>query len=143
MEIELKQWQARKEYRENAARKERERRERVLAEVSVDPIKAESFSLSLRACKIHPAAKNFPFSPHRHHHSFIFQLRQEYGYDLDPLNPHYAEKIAEKEKVFLKAEKEEKKKKRAEEAARAKEEHKTEEEQDAGSSQGATKAAGS
>jgi len=47
---------------------------------------------------------------------FLWQLRQEYGYDLDPLNPHYAEKIAEKEKEFLKIEKEEKKKRRAEQA---------------------------
>ncbi len=47
-------------------------------------------------------------------HTKLFQLRQEYGYDLDPQNPHYAEKIAEKEKEIAKAEKKAKKLKKAE-----------------------------
>ncbi len=49
-------------------------------------------------------------------------MREEYGYDMDPNNPHYAEKIAEKEKEYLKREKEEKKKRRAEMAQKRKEE---------------------
>lgn len=36
---------------------------------------------------------------------FLFQLRQEYGYDVDPNLPKFAEQIAEKEKAYRKEEK--------------------------------------
>lgn len=52
---------------------------------------------------------------------FLFQLRQEYGYDVDPRQPQFAEKIAEKEKEYIKKEKEEKKRLRAEKLKKFKE----------------------
>jgi len=55
MEVELKQWEERKEMRESVARKERERREKVLAEVSPFPILMDKSMLTVsltKACKI-------------------------------------------------------------------------------------------
>ena len=59
-----------------------------------------------------------------------FQLREEYGYDVDPSLPMFAEKIAEKEKALAKAAKEEKKRRRKDmaEEEKAKEREREEEE---------------
>ena len=46
--------------------------------------------------------------------NFTFQLRQEFGYDVNPSDPQLADKIAEKEKEHAKKAKEDKKKERAE-----------------------------
>ena len=46
-------------------------------------------------------------------HFFSFQLKQEYGYAVNPLDPQFAEKIAAKEKEYSKVAKEEKKKMKA------------------------------
>ena len=45
------------------------------------------------------------------------QLRQEYGYDINPSDPQFADRIAEKEKEHAKRAKEEKKKLKAEKMA--------------------------
>jgi len=44
---------------------------------------------------------------------FWFQLKQEYGYAINPHDPQFAEKIAAKEKEYAKRAKEEKKKTKA------------------------------
>jgi hypothetical protein len=44
----------------------------------------------------------------------LFQLRQEYGYDVNPLDPQFAERFAAKEKEMSKAAKAEKKRLREE-----------------------------
>ena len=79
MRLETEKWKKRIEAKNKSAQREKEKRDRVLAE-----------------------------------------LRQEYGYDLDPNVPHFAEKIAEKEKEIAKAAKAEKKAKKKEEAEAAK-----------------------
>ena len=43
-----------------------------------------------------------------------FQLREEFGYEVNPDDPQFAEKIAEKEKEFAKAKKLAKKQKHQE-----------------------------
>ena len=59
-----------------------------------------------------------------------FQLKQEYGYAINPNDPQFAEKIAAKEKEFSKQAKEEKKKLRQERKTDFKRaEEKTEEDQ--------------
>lgn len=60
----------------------------------------------------------------------LLQLKQEYGYAINPLDPQFAEKIAAKEKEYSKKAKEEKKKMRQEKKA-AFAEPKAEEEKDA------------
>ena len=47
----------------------------------------------------------------------VFQLKQEYGYAINPLDPQFAEKIAAKEKEYSKKAKEEKKKLRQDKKA--------------------------
>ena len=42
----------------------------------------------------------------------IFQLREEFGYDVNPHDPAFAEKIAEKEREIAKRTKDEKKQKK-------------------------------
>ena len=42
----------------------------------------------------------------------IFQLREEFGYDVNPHDPAFAEKIAEKEREIAKRVKDEKKQKK-------------------------------
>ena len=44
---------------------------------------------------------------------YLFQLRQEFGYDVSPAIPQFAERYAAKEKEFTKRAKEEKKLDRA------------------------------
>ena len=45
---------------------------------------------------------------------FVFQLRQEFGYEVNASDPQFAEKIAAKEKEYAKRAKEEKKKDKVE-----------------------------
>ena len=49
---------------------------------------------------------------------FRSQLRQEYGYDIDPNQPQFAQRLEEKEKQYSKMMKEEKKAKKAERKAK-------------------------
>ena len=59
---------------------------------------------------------------------FRSQLRQEYGYDIDPNQPQFAQRLEEKEKEYSKMMKEEKKAKKAERRAKYAEEAAAEEE---------------
>ena len=54
--------------------------------------------------------------------NFSSQLRQEYGYDIDPNQPQFAQRLEEKEKEYSKMMKEEKKAKKAERKAKFAEE---------------------
>ena len=45
---------------------------------------------------------------------FFFQLREEYGYEINPNDPQFAERIEEKEKEIAKAKKQDKKTKQLE-----------------------------
>ena len=47
----------------------------------------------------------------------LFQLKQEFGYAINPLDPQFADKIAAKEKEYAKKAREEKKKLRQEKKA--------------------------
>ena len=44
----------------------------------------------------------------------VFQLREEYGYEINPNDPQFAERIEEKEKEIAKAKKQDKKSKQLE-----------------------------
>lgn len=93
-----------KEYREEMLAKERDIDEKLATMDKELEVWREKLEKKEREAAKEKAAKDQIFA----------ELRQEFGYNVDPNDPQFADKIAEKEKALAKRQKEEKRKEKAE-----------------------------
>ena len=97
MDVDLKAWKSRVETRKKFAQREIDKRTQILKEVRYYIYFCSYWYILSISCMINPFC-------HAN-----FQLRQEFGYDVNANDPQFAEKLAAKEKEYSKKAKEEKK----------------------------------
>ena len=90
MDRQMQQMEAKNKAKVERIAQEQEKRRKILEDVSWDGFSKRSLYRSLRS-------------------DFCLQLRQEYGYDIDPNQPQFAQRLEEKEKEYTKLEREERK----------------------------------
>ena len=112
MDVELKSWRSRVEGRKRNAQKEIDKRKQILAEVSLSFTTNASLSIFFYT-RVGYSSPLFTQKSHLLSH-LQFQLRAEFGYDVNTADPQFAEKLAAKEKEYAKKAKEEKKREREE-----------------------------
>ena len=98
MDVDLKAWKSRVETRKKFAQREIDKRTQILKEVRY----------YIYFCSYWNIIKYFLYDDFLYVIR-IFQLRQEFGYDVNANDPQFAEKLAAKEKEYSKKAKEEKK----------------------------------
>ena len=103
MDVDLKAWKSRVETRKKFAQKEIDKRTQILKEVRYYILYFGSYwCIIIISCTMILYVMR------------IFQLRQEFGYDVNANDPQFAEKLAAKEKEYSKKAKEEKKREKEE-----------------------------
>ena len=104
MDVDLKAWKSRVESRKKFAQREIDKRTQMLKEVRY-------YILYILLLLVY--IKCFFYAGYLYVMR-IFQLRQEFGYDVNANDPQFAEKLAAKEKEYSKKAKEEKKREKEE-----------------------------
>ena len=103
MDVDLKAWKSRVETRKKFAQREIDKRTQILKEVRY-------YILYILLLLVY---KCFFYAGYLYVMR-IFQLRQEFGYDVNANDPQFAKKLAAKEKEYSKKAKEEKKREKEE-----------------------------